>query len=477
MSPIFVRPVREQLEHDRLIRFLVTRYKRKGEAVANVGDEQIAPIKLGTGTYYPDIVLMEGKKLAGVVEVETAESVNNLEAMAQWVPFSRSRVPFHLYIPVHVYDVARRFCESHQASVTEIWTYRPAADGFDLVRLFHDAGAAARRPAKSLGGPAKALPLNTPVVKADTTPPAKAGRQGDTPAPAKATPKPPAKAGPAAPKPHCEVAGEGGACGAEADYEVAGEGGPAAPKPGRSRGQAGPAKAAPKPPAKSTAKAEPAAPKPPRSPRRRPRQSRPKPPAKAVKARRSRPRRSRLRSRRRRRARRSRLRSRRRRRVSGSAVPFIRFARDKKGYESTCVMHAYRPPSGPQRVRVLYLFRTPAHLKVGRQPLDEEVIEALEHTHPDISFDWTALRKEPAEVRTERPERVERWERNARHRERRGADRPQAPRPPAEPAVIEDTTILGRVWAHPKRPACASAIRRSATGSRAARARRRTGTG
>ena len=126
-------------------------------------------------------------------------------------------------------------------------------------------------------------------------------------------------------------------------------------------------------------------------------------------------------------------------------MPFIRFARDKKGYESTCVMHAYRPPNGPQRLRVLYLFRTPAHLKVGRQALDEEVIEALEHTHPDISFDWTALRKEPAEVRTERPERVERWERNARHRERRGGDRPPAPRPPAEPPVIEDTTILGKV--------------------------------
>jgi len=126
-------------------------------------------------------------------------------------------------------------------------------------------------------------------------------------------------------------------------------------------------------------------------------------------------------------------------------VPFIRFARDKKGYESTCVMHAYRPASGPQRVRVLYVFRTPAHLKVGRQALDEEVIEALEHTHPDISFDWTALRKEPAEVRTERPERVERWERNARHRERRGSDRPPVPRAPAAPPVIEDTTILGTV--------------------------------
>jgi hypothetical protein len=135
-------------------------------------------------------------------------------------------------------------------------------------------------------------------------------------------------------------------------------------------------------------------------------------------------------------------------------VPFIRYARDKKGYECTCVMHAYRPPNGPQRVRVLYLFRSPAHLKVGRQALDEEVVEALEHTHPDISFDWMALRKEPRVMQTERPERFDRpgrrspgeggWERSGRGKDRRN-ERPLAPpRPPAEAPVVDDTTVLGR---------------------------------
>ena len=108
MSPIFVRPVREQLEHDRLIRFLVPRYKRKGEATANVGDEQAAPIKIGQTTFFPDLVLTSGKKLTGLVEVESGESVNNLEAMAQWVHFGRARAPFHLYVPVSAFDVARR---------------------------------------------------------------------------------------------------------------------------------------------------------------------------------------------------------------------------------------------------------------------------------------------------------------------------------------------------------------------------------
>ena len=74
-------------------------------------------------------------------------------------------------------------------------------------------------------------------------------------------------------------------------------------------------------------------------------------------------------------------------------MPFIRQTRDKRGFEHTYV-HAYVPPWRrwrPQRPRLLYLFRSPANLRVGRTPLDAEVMEALEHTHPDLSFDWAAL--------------------------------------------------------------------------------------
>ena len=178
MSPIFVRPVREQLEHDRLTRFLVTKYKRKFEVAANIGDQATAPVKLGAATFFPDLVLTSGKKLAGLVEVESGESVNNLEAMAQWVHFARARAPFHLYVPVHVYDAARRLCEAHHARVTEIWTYRPAIEGFDLVRMFHDASAGSGRsrarpaPKKGAAKPAR------PASKARAKPAAKAKNQG-----------------------------------------------------------------------------------------------------------------------------------------------------------------------------------------------------------------------------------------------------------------------------------------------------------
>jgi len=187
LSPIFVRPVREQLEHDRLIRFLQAKYKKKQVEVAvNVGDERLNPVKIGPGTFFPDLVMTAGKKLSGLVEVETGESVNNIEAMAQWVHFSRARVPFHLYVPVTGYDTARRLCDANGARPSEIWTYRVTMDGFDLVRMFHDAAAATVKPparpapaAKPKAKPAatvakKVKPAKLKVPKAKATKPAKA---------------------------------------------------------------------------------------------------------------------------------------------------------------------------------------------------------------------------------------------------------------------------------------------------------------
>lgn len=199
MSPIFVRPVREQLEHDRLIRFLQARYNRKLDAAINVGDERVVPLKVGALTLFPDLVLTDGKKLAGVVEVETGESVNNLEAMAQWVHFSKARVPFHLYVPVSGYDAARRLCESNGAKPTEIWTYRPTNDGFDLVRMLQDPSAAAAPAAKPAAGkpPVKTAASKAPAAaKSSATPKAK-------PAKSKAAAKP--KSSPSA-KPAKKVA-------------------------------------------------------------------------------------------------------------------------------------------------------------------------------------------------------------------------------------------------------------------------------
>ena len=84
--PILVRPVREQIEHDRVIRQLQDKWRRKYQADINPGDERTAVVQAGTVQLYPDVVLTaEGQnKPNAVVEVETGESVNHLEALAEW---------------------------------------------------------------------------------------------------------------------------------------------------------------------------------------------------------------------------------------------------------------------------------------------------------------------------------------------------------------------------------------------------------
>jgi hypothetical protein len=182
-----VRPVREQLEHDRLIRHLQLKYKKKHDVAINVGEERLAPVKIGDALMFPDLVLTDGKKVAGVVEVESAESVNNLEAMAQWVPFSRARVPFHLYVPVQVYDAARRLCEANGVKAAEVWSYRPLTEGFDLVRMSHDpSGGPRTETVRGVEKPA-AKPAARPVAKPAV---AVAKPAAPKPAPAKAAKKP-----------------------------------------------------------------------------------------------------------------------------------------------------------------------------------------------------------------------------------------------------------------------------------------------
>jgi hypothetical protein len=180
LSPILVRPVREQLEHDRLIRLLQTKFRRKYEAGMNPGTEQNAPVGTGPAHLFPDLVLLsadKSRKLQAVVEVETGESVNHLEALAQWAHFGRLRAAFHLYVPAGMVDVARRLCEDNQIHVAEIWSYHIVGDQprFTLVHRSKEA---------------------PPVVR--TKPPAKAPVKAVAPRPAAPPKKPEA---PRAPKP------------------------------------------------------------------------------------------------------------------------------------------------------------------------------------------------------------------------------------------------------------------------------------
>jgi hypothetical protein len=113
-------------------------------------------------------------------------------------------------------------------------------------------------------------------------------------------------------------------------------------------------------------------------------------------------------------------------------VPFVRFSRDRRGYESVYLMHVVAGPAGPPRPCVLYCFRTPPGVKVGRLPFDEEARRALEARYPELTFDWKRISEAQPPVIAEEPwrerRRVERAMKQARAGERRKTTDEPAPR-------------------------------------------------
>ena len=198
MSPILVRPVREQLEHDRLIRMLQVKLRRKYDAGINPGAEQNVPVGTGPTAVFPDLVLYSlerGRRLQGVVEVETGESVNHLEALAQWTHLAKLRAAFHLYVPAAMVEVARRLCEDNHVVANEIWSYHTIGDQvrFTLVHRSREASAgraAAPRPVVEAPRAVKKPAVVAKSAKAKPAP--KAKKKAKAPAPKKA--KKPAKA-------------------------------------------------------------------------------------------------------------------------------------------------------------------------------------------------------------------------------------------------------------------------------------------
>src|SRR5688572_2755336 len=172
VSPILVRPVREQLEHDRVIRLLQAKLKRKHDVVTNIGEDQTVPVRIGQVQIFPDLVLTstdKGRKLMCTVEVETAESVNHLEAMAQWAHLGRARAPFHLYVPAGCVDIAKRLASENAVNVAEMWSYHTIGDQTRFT-LAHRAPTVEPRRAPE---PAQAKPAARPVAKPVTKPVAK----------------------------------------------------------------------------------------------------------------------------------------------------------------------------------------------------------------------------------------------------------------------------------------------------------------
>jgi len=187
VSPILTRPVREQLEHDRVIRQLQARYKRKNDVIINPGNEQNQSITVGELVVFPDLLLFGegGRRLVGTVEVETGESVNSIEARAEWAVYTKLRVPLHLYVPPACVDAVKRICAEYQIVLAELWTYTTSFDQvrFNMVHRAPDAPMARvsvkiAKPAAPAAAPKAELPkADTP--KADAPAPRQAPGRAD----------------------------------------------------------------------------------------------------------------------------------------------------------------------------------------------------------------------------------------------------------------------------------------------------------
>ena len=121
-------------------------------------------------------------------------------------------------------------------------------------------------------------------------------------------------------------------------------------------------------------------------------------------------------------------------------MPFVRFSRDKKGYEHVYLVHTIQEHGRGAQTRVLYWYRTPPGVKVGREPFDPAVRKALEAGYPSIQFDWKRIVRTPmppppeAENWRER-RRAERAMKQARAADEREVENESAPEPQASAAA------------------------------------------
>jgi hypothetical protein len=136
-------------------------------------------------------------------------------------------------------------------------------------------------------------------------------------------------------------------------------------------------------------------------------------------------------------------------------VPFVRFSRDKRGYEHVYLVHASGHRRGkPPAPRVLYWYRTPPGVKVGREPFDETTRRALEGQYPNLIFDWEQITSTPVPPPDPEPwrerRRAERLARQARAVEERD---PQMADVSPEPALsaqgpVDDADEIGAFDPH-----------------------------
>jgi hypothetical protein len=104
-------------------------------------------------------------------------------------------------------------------------------------------------------------------------------------------------------------------------------------------------------------------------------------------------------------------------------------------------MHSFRG-RGDARPRLLYWYRTPPDVKVGRAALDEEAIRALEESNSELTFDWSRILHSRATPQPGDRPPGRRSERAAGGRPRREREAVRQAAPPSAPAVQPATPAV-----------------------------------
>ncbi len=120
------RTAAKQSAHDDAVRAAGQIYRERGwHACLNPGGEKNTALAglfvdiIASATANPDN--------PSVTEVETEDSVTEEEAESQWVKYGEAFPSWHLAVPVHRYEIARRLVAQHRVQHCRVimWDRRP----------------------------------------------------------------------------------------------------------------------------------------------------------------------------------------------------------------------------------------------------------------------------------------------------------------------------------------------------------------
>lgn len=116
------RSLASQGEHDAVVRELSARWKSsKYSLVANPDGEK--NVGVNPGGHFPDLIAFSGREVHWIAEVETADSLNDMEAGQQWRAYGELGCPLFLVVPLNSVAHAQRLVIVNRVKVAGFYEY------------------------------------------------------------------------------------------------------------------------------------------------------------------------------------------------------------------------------------------------------------------------------------------------------------------------------------------------------------------